>query len=111
MAKDSKDIISLEKAQNWAAKWKKEGPTYLSDNQLKAFLIPGTDVKEVIAEEGVVNVRSYLGIDENNEPHLMIVGVDAQGNDMIDDSKGWFIYDFSEPCPNTCNQKPPFISQ
>jgi hypothetical protein len=106
----AKDTITLETAQDWAAKWKENAVTYLSKNQLKAFLIPGIDVSQVLAEEGVVNVRSYLGIDENNEPHLMIIGVDADGNDMIDDSKGWFIYDFSEPCPNICNQKVPFIS-
>ncbi len=107
----AKDTITLQTAQEWAARWKKEGANYLAENQLKAFLIPGDDVTQVMDEKGVVNVRSYLGIDENNEPHLMIVGVDEDGNDMIDDSKQWFIYDFSEPCPNTCNQKPPFISQ
>lgn len=105
----AKDTITLETAQEWAATWKENAETYLSENQLKAFLIPGTDVTQVLAEEGVVNVRSYLGIDENNEPHLMIVGVDADGNDMIDDSKGWYIYDFSRPCPSTCDVNSPLF--
>ena len=107
----AKDTITLETAQQWAANWKEKGATYLSENQLKAFWIPGVDLTEVLAEEGVVDARTYLGIDENNVPHAMIVGVDADGNDMIDDSKGWYIYDFSEPCPSTCNKKEPFISK
>lgn len=107
----AKYTITLETAQTWSAKWKKEATSYLSKNQLNAFLVPGIDMTQVMAQEGVVNVRTYLGIDENNQPHIMIVGVDADGNDMIDDSKEWYIYDFSEPCPNTCNRKGPFISK
>lgn len=107
----AKDTITLEKAQIWAAKWKADAATYLSENQLKAFLIPGIDVTQVLAEKGVENVRSYLGIDENNEPHLMIVGVDANGNDMINEDNGWYIYDFTSPCPSTCTKEGPFISQ
>ena len=107
----AKDTITLQTAQDWAKRWKIEGATYLSKNQLKAFKIPGADFSQVLSETGVVDARSYLGIDGNNQPHIMIVGVDVNGNDMIDDTKGWYIYDFSEPCPNTCNKKEPFISQ
>jgi hypothetical protein len=101
-----KNTITLEQAQEWVAKWKAEGANYLAKNQLKAFLIPGIDVTQVISEE-CTDVRSYLGLDVNNQPHLVIVGVDAKGNDMIDDTKGWYIYDFSHPCPSTCDVNSP----
>lgn len=104
----AKNTITLEQAQEWATRWKAEGATFLAKNQLKAFLIPGIDVTQVISEE-CVDVRSYLGLDSSDEPHLVIVGVDVNGNDMIDDSKGWYIYDFSQPCPNTCDVNSPLF--
>lgn len=108
--------ISLEQAQNWITRWK-EGQ--IKNNivySIKAFLIPGIDLKEVLAEEGVQDVRSYIGVDEYNKPHLLIVGVDAKGNDMINKEeavnlkKGWYIYDFTVPCPNTCDVNSPLFS-
>ncbi|MCO6173923.1 hypothetical protein NHF50_02585 [Flavobacterium sp. NRK F10] len=106
----AKNTISLETAQAWASRWKQEEGTYNQHNKLKAFLIPGIDIQQVMQEDGVVNVRAYLGVDENQVERLMVVGVDAEGNDMISEENGNYIYDFSEPCPNTCNQKAPFIS-
>lgn len=106
----AKNTITLETAQAWANRWKQEEGTYNKHNKLKAFLVPGIDFQQVMQEEGVVNVRAYLGVDDNQVERLMIVGVDAEGNDMISDTEGYYIYDFSEPCPNTCNQKAPFIN-
>jgi len=104
------NTITLETAQDWAARWKRQEGSYNKHAQLKAFWIPGIDFTQVMAETGVENVRAYIGVDENEVEKLMIVGVDEEGNDMIDDEKGWYIYDFSEPCPNKCNMKAPFIS-
>ncbi len=106
----SKNTITLTTAQEWASRWKK---AQLGGTQapITAFLIPGIDVSQVMAEKGTVDVRAYLGIDETNTERLMIVGVDADGNDMIDDTKGNYIYDFTVPCPPKCNEKAPFISR
>lgn len=104
------NTITLETAQEWAARWKRQQGKYNEYNQLKAFWIPGIDFTQVMEETGVQDVRAYIGIDENEVEKLMIVGVDEEGNDMIDEGKGWYIYDFSEPCPNKCNTKEPFIS-
>ncbi|THF49788.1 hypothetical protein E6C50_10525 [Flavobacterium supellecticarium] len=106
----AKNTITLDTAQEWAERWKKKKGDYVGHHKLKAFLIPGIDVTQVMSECGVTNVRAYLGVDEDHVEKLMIVGVDADGNDMIDESKGFYIYDFSEPCPSTCNKKAPFIS-
>jgi len=106
----SKNTITLEKAQNWSARWKEE-QSKGTEAPVTAFLIPGIDVTQVMNEDKVIDVRAYLGIDETNTERLMIVGVDADGNDMIDDSKGFYIYDFTIPCPPNCNKKGPFISR
>lgn len=106
----AENTISLATAQDWAARWKNKEGSYNRHHELKAFWIPGVDFTQVMKEAGAQNVRAYLGVDESNVEKLMIVGVDADGNDMIDESKGQYIYDFSEPCPSTCNKKAPFIS-
>ena len=109
------DTISLEQAQEWGKRWKEGGAKLLVTNVIKAFLIPGIDLTEVLAEDGVQDIRTYFGVDENEQPHLMVVGVDANGNDMIDQDKmineknGWHIYDFSVPCPKTCDVKSPLF--
>lgn len=115
-----KDAILLTTAQEWAANWNKHGASYLSENALKAFLIPQEDIKGIIDNDKTFHIRGYLGLEklENGtfEPHMMVVGVDKDKvNDIIDYNptakKNYFIYDFSEPCPNTCNKIEPFINK
>lgn len=112
-AKKEQSTISLDQAQKWIARWKEGSLKDITAVTIKAFLIPGIDVTEVLAENGVQDVRAYIGVDENHIPHLLIVGVDQNGNDMINNDElvnvknGWNIYDFTMPCPNTCDVKSP----
>lgn len=101
----TQNTITLEQAQLWAANWRKSGT-----NSVKAYWIPKIDVTEVLAEENVADVRGYLGIDENGEYKMMLVGVDADGNDLIDDTKGQYIYDFTRACPDFCDTKSPLFN-
>lgn len=95
--------ISLVVAQGWATKWVDSQP----QGAVKAHLIPMEDFVNIQKENGAVNVRAYIGIDENGLNKLMLVGVDANGRDMIDDTNGDYIYDFTLPCPNTCDTSSP----
>lgn len=101
----AENTITLTQAQQWAARWR-ENP----NNTVKAFLIPNMDIKQLLKEEGVQDVRAYVGIDENNEQKLMLVGVDAAGNDLINDEKSQFIFDFTQPCPTKCDTKSPLFN-
>jgi hypothetical protein len=109
-----KNTISLKTAKKWAKKWRKQEGTYNKHHDCRAFNIPKIDLQEVLAEDGVANIRAYLGIDDNNEEKLMIVGVDANGKDMISkkssglgDEEGDDIYDFTKPCPTHCDPSSP----
>lgn len=104
-----KNTISLETAQNWAKRWK-EAQNNNNTPQITAFLIPGIDVNQALKPDKAVDVRTYMGIDETHIPRLIIVGVDKNGNDLIDETNGYYIYDFTLPCPNQCNGNPPFIA-
>ncbi|MGX7668967.1 hypothetical protein [Flavobacterium pedocola] len=98
------NTITLQTAQAWAQKWRSTpGAT------VKAHLIPQVDITQLMNEKDVVDVRAYIGIDENGENKLMLVGVDANGNDLINDADEQYIYDFTRPCPDTCDTKSPLF--
>ena len=100
-----KNTITLQQAQQWAAKWRLNPA-----NTVKAHLIPEIDITQLLAEEGVANVRAYIGIDENGTNKLMLVAVNADGNDMINEDLGQYIYDFTIPCPSVCDVDSPLYT-
>lgn len=102
---DDTNTISLSKAQGWASTWR-ANPA----NTVKAHLIPEADITQLYAKPDVVDVRAYMGIDENGTQKLMLVGVDANGDDLIDSKKGHFIYDFTTPCPTMCSVRSPLYT-
>jgi len=103
------NTIDLETAIKWAKKWRKEEATYNSHHEVHAFLIPVEDLTQLI-EENVDMVRAYIGVDENDEEKLMLVGTkyDAESDTFVDmlpeqsRLKGE-IYDFTRPCPPGCD--------
>lgn len=114
------NTICLDTAEAWTSAWRGQSGTFTDHTDLKGFLIPLEDLKEVIAEPNVANVRAYIGIDiaDDNEPHLIIVGVNSAGEDIIykaagkgcvdsDGTVNTGLYDFSDPCPTTCDTKSP----
>lgn len=101
----AKNTITLEQAQEWAKNWVSN-----PENTVKAHLIPEIDVTQLLAEPGVANIRAYIGVDENGVNKLMLVGVDADGKDMINDAEGQYIYDFTMPCPSTCDVDSPLYT-
>ncbi len=102
----AKNVISLEQAQNWATIYREKNP-----GSVIAYLIPGIDFKQLLSENGTVDIRAYVGIDpESGLQKLMLVGVDAKGNDLIDEKSGYDIYDFTQPCPNKCDIESPLFN-
>lgn len=99
------NTITLETAQTWAAAWQ-SNPA----NKTKAFLIPKEDITQLFEYDGVCDVRTYFGMDENGNQKLMIVGVDRYGNDLIDESLNRFIYDFALKCPDVCDTRSPLFN-
>lgn len=60
------------------------------------------NIDNILAQQGCVGVRVYRGIDVKGDHQLMIVGVDASGDDMLG-----MIADLSTPCPNSCSSANP----
>jgi len=103
MATKNTNIIPLDTAKQWAATWQK-------DNTLKAFLIKKENIDSILAAGGnVANFRGYIGIDDTGSPVFMLVGVDASGNDLIDETDGQMVYDYNNPCPSHCDPSSPLF--
>lgn len=96
--------ISLEEAQARAVRWRSKS---VEGNEFKGSLISKDDLKGLISEIGENGVRAYNGINDLGDFKLMIVAVDKNGNDLIDEDKGLYIYDFTKPCPSDCDNNSP----
>lgn len=124
MGKKPKNI-PLKEAQTWVKCWRKKQGSYNKHHRIKGFLIPMEDLKAIAAEPEVANVRAYIGVQEKQdgkktitEERLLLVGVRADGTDIIYDTENGVvgtdptddgIYDFTEPCPNTCDESSPLF--
>jgi hypothetical protein len=53
----------------------------------------------VLAQPGCVAVRSYPALTEDGQATLLLVGVDADGNDLVDGA----LVERGEPCPPYCS--------
>ncbi len=101
----AENTIPLLQAQAWAARWRLD-----PNNTVKAYLIPHIDITELLDEPHVQDVRAYMGIDENGEHKLMLVGVDSDNKDLINEAGGLYIYDFTSPCPTCCDITSPLYN-
>lgn len=60
----------------------------------------GRDIIEnLLAQEGCVGIRIYYGLDTSGKKELVLVGVDADEDDMVNGK----IADLAFPCPTRCS--------
>ena len=57
----------------------------------------GSDKLNELLAAGVIGIRIYYGIDNTGAPELVLVGVAANGDDVLK-----HILDRGIPCPNQC---------
>ncbi|HET9052989.1 MAG TPA: hypothetical protein VFM90_02370, partial [Cyclobacteriaceae bacterium] len=72
----------------------------------------GDIVRRVVNEHGSVGMRVYYAIDDQGKKQLLLVGVDADGNNLLPqegtaatnrtEDDGPIIVDLSQPCPINC---------
>lgn len=100
-----KDTISLHTDSTWKSNWALHSKDWLDTTTLISFFLPLVDFHEVISEDAT-NSRFYMGLKAEGTGYtakLMVVGVNAKGQDMIDYDNGEYIYDLSKACPPNCN--------
>lgn len=77
-----------------------QDPNYL----INAFFIPIGDISNTI-QYAVNGFRAYMAMREDGTLHLYWVAVDADGNDVLEDSNNnSLVFDSTFPCPTRCGQ-------
>ena len=86
--------ISLEDASKMTRNFQLQTA---SDQIIGGFF--GKDaVLAIISQEGAVGLRYYYGLDDEGTPHIILIGVEADGNDMIDG----LLAERAAACPPHC---------
>ena len=88
--------ITLEDAIKWITNWRNETPK----EPAKAHLIQKQALLDVMEPSDVVAIRAYMAVDNDGVQKVVLVGVDANGQDLIDDNH--ILVDHSKPCPPDC---------
>lgn len=85
--------ITITEAAALTAKYRAANP-----NTIIAHFVGKNTLKEILDQDGYMGLRIYYGINTDDTPEVVIVGVDANGDDMLD-----VIVDRTSPCPNMCS--------
>ena len=111
--------IALSDACRYTRRWREAG------NTIRAFTIDKQELLDIIDELGVKHqkeikqVRVYFGIKDDEKEALVLVAVDEFGNDItsfmkpgettqkVEGEEESGTYDFTRPCPDTCDEGSP----
>jgi len=80
-----------------------------SQNEINPILggyFLGKNLKNVLNQDLCEGVRIYNALDSNNELTYVIVGIDSDGNDLING----IILEHAVRCPNKCSNPNPLNS-
>ncbi|HEV8599355.1 MAG TPA: hypothetical protein VGQ69_08360 [Gemmatimonadales bacterium] len=72
----------------------------------KACAFHADQVRELLAQPGCVALRIYYGKQEDGEESLVLVGLDADDQEIT----GGVLLDFGYPCPPFCTDDSPLNS-
>lgn len=80
-------------------------------NQPKAYRIDRQELIDMLNVPEMQYVRAYSAIDRRGQQTMILVCVDAEGNDMTNIQIGGETisgtFNFAQPCPPTCPQNSP----
>ena len=88
--------IALDDAGQFTAKYRQANP-----GKPKAGYFGREAIEKILSQKGVVGIRYYYAIDDDNKNVMVIVGVDAKGNDM----EYGVLIERSYPCPPFCSDE------
>jgi hypothetical protein len=84
--------ISLTDASALTARYRQQSTT---TNPILGEYFGKQAIQSLLNQSSCVGARIYYGLDELNVPKLILVGVDANGNDMTQGA----LLEFGYPCP------------
>jgi hypothetical protein len=99
---DESKSITLTEASEMTKKYRDSLP----DGSRKCGFFGKNKLAQILNQEGCMGIRYYHGINKDGEPVIILVGADAEENDLYDGE----LLDFSEPCPTRCSENNPLNS-
>lgn len=103
--------LPLQTAVDWTTAWRAAHVNV--PNYVKAFRVDVNEIQEILQEAGTDYIRLYFGIDGTTEK-LILVAVDEYDNDIINPTVNGHVksgtYDFTNPCPPTCDDQSPLMT-
>lgn len=85
--------ITLANASSMTKKYRHDYP-----NQTLGHFFGKEIIERILDQSDAMGIRVYYGIDEDGKKQLILVGVDADENDLTN-----LVADVSFPCPDACS--------
>jgi hypothetical protein len=92
--KDDGQYITLQDASSWTSNYRNSS----SYNGIKAIFYGKAKIAGIVNQTGCVGVRVYYAIDTTDTPVMVLIGVDANGNDI----ESTMILERGIICPPNC---------
>jgi hypothetical protein len=98
------DPIDLATAQEWAANYRSVSS---NPDEILSHYFGFEIIQDILKQSSCVGIRIYYAIDETGEKKLILVGVDAAGENLLPvagggTTEGNIMADYSYPCPTYC---------
>ena len=84
--------ITLSEGSALTAEYRRTNP-----NETKGHFFGKDILNQILGQEGCMGIRMYYGISSEGNKELVIVGAEANEDDMTD-----LVADLSSPCPSLC---------
>jgi hypothetical protein len=97
------DPIPFETAKTWISNYQSGNPI-----GTKAHFFGFEILKQILAEPTCVGIRMYYALDDKGQRQIILVGVNADGENLLPQSQslrdgdGNIVADASYPCPSFC---------
>ena len=86
--------ITLSEATSWTGNYRNANP-----GKVKAHFFGRDAIQDILDQADCVGIRIYYALDDNGVKHLVLVGTDADQNDLYTG----VLCERSMPCPPFCN--------
>lgn len=92
---DEGSVVTLAEASGWTANYRRTVPA----GEIISQFVGREKLLEILNQDDCMGVRIYYGIGDDGKKNLILVGAEADENDMIDG----IIVERLFPCPPLCS--------
>ena len=92
---DEGSVVTLAEASGWTANYRRTIPT----GEIISQFVGRNKIMEILNQDDCMGVRIYYGIGDDGKKNLILVGAEADENDMVDG----IIVERLFPCPPLCS--------